>query len=52
MPNTIQILKNCKITDFDAGTVFSGMPSGKTVKGYTPAATPLNDPCACKRKLR
>ena len=34
MSNTIQILENITITDFDIGTVFGGTPSGKMVKGY------------------
>lgn len=34
MSNTIHTLENLTITDFDAGTVFSGTPSGKMVKGY------------------
>ena len=38
MSNTIQVLENLTITDFDTGTVFSGTPSGKMVKGY---AVPL-----------
>lgn len=40
MSNTIHTLENLTITDFDAGTVFSGTPSGKTVKGYA-AASPF-----------
>ena len=38
MSNTIQILENITITDFDIGTVFGGTPSGKMVRGY---AVPL-----------
>ena len=38
MSNTIQILENITITDFDTGTVFGGTPSVKMVKGY---AVPL-----------
>lgn len=46
MSNTIQILENLTITDLDAGTVFSGTPSGKTVKGYAAPSlfTPTVDP--------
>ena len=34
MSNTIHIFENLTVTDFDAGAVFSGSPSGKVVKGY------------------
>jgi cobaltochelatase CobS len=35
MPNAVSILEKLKIADLDAGTVFSGSPSGKAVRGYT-----------------
>lgn len=46
MEHPITILKSLTAIDFDAGTVFSGSPSGKTVKGYTAASlfTPSVDP--------
>lgn len=34
MESTITILQSLQVTEFDAGTVFSGTPSGKMVKGY------------------
>ena len=46
MSNTLSVLQSLQIADFDTGTVFSGTPSGKMVKGYaapslfTPAADP------------
>jgi cobaltochelatase CobS len=46
MSNTISILQNLTPTDLDAGTVFSGNPSGKMVRGFsastmfTPAVNP------------
>lgn len=40
MPDTIHILENLIVIDFDAGTVFSGTPSGKKVKGFA-AASPF-----------
>ncbi len=44
--NTHAILQGLTPTDLDAGTVFSGSPSGKPVKGYTKASpfTPDIDP--------
>lgn len=46
MSNTIHILENLTITDFDAGAVFSGTPSGRMVKGYAAPSlsTPAVDP--------
>lgn len=35
MENTIAILQSLQLAAFDAGTVFSGTPSGKMVKGFT-----------------
>ena len=32
--DTITILQSLQVRDFDAGTIFSGNPSGKMVKGY------------------
>jgi cobaltochelatase CobS len=45
MPNAVSILEKLKIADLDAGTVFSGSPSGKTVRGYAKptAFTPAVD---------
>ena len=45
MSNTISHLQSLVPMDFDAGTVFSGSPSGKTVKGYATASpfTPAVD---------
>jgi cobaltochelatase CobS len=40
MSETLSVLENLTPADLDAGTVFSGSPSGKTVKGYA-AATPF-----------
>ena len=37
--DTITILSNLNPTDLDAGTVFSGTPSGTPVKGYAPNGT-------------
>ena len=34
MENTIAILQSLQPAAFDAGTLFSGTPSGKMVKGY------------------
>lgn len=46
MESTITILQSLQVTDFDAGTVFSGTPSGKMVKGYAAPSlfTPAVDP--------
>lgn len=46
MSNTIHILENLTLTDFDAGAVFSGTPSGKMVRGYAAPSlfTPAVDP--------
>ena len=43
--NLIEGLSNLQPTDLDAGQVFSGKPSGTTVRGYTvPSAyTPAID---------
>ena len=43
--NTIDDLSNLQPTDLDAGEVFSGKPSGTTVRGYAfPSAyTPAID---------
>jgi cobaltochelatase CobS len=47
MFNPLTILQTLTPVDLDAGTVFSGSPSGKMVRGYaaatpfTPAAVPL-----------
>ena len=35
MENTLTILQSLQEADFDAGSVFSGSPSGKKVKGYS-----------------
>lgn len=44
--DTITILQSLQVKDFDAETVFSEPPSGKTVKDYaTPSLfTPVVDP--------
>ena len=44
--DTISILQSLQVVDFDAGTVFSGTPSGKMVKGYAAPSlfTPAVDP--------
>ena len=34
MENTLTIMQSLQIADLDAGTVFSGSPSGRMVKGY------------------
>lgn len=46
MSNAIHILENITLTDFDAGAVFSGTPSGKMVRGYAAPSlfTPAVDP--------
>lgn len=46
MNDTLSVLQSLQIADFDAGTVFSGSPSGKTVKGYAAPSqfTPAVDP--------
>ena len=46
MESTITILQSLQVTDFDAGTVFSGTPSGRMVKGYAAPSlfTPAVDP--------
>lgn len=46
MSHTIHILENLTVMDFEAGTVFSGAPSDKTVKGYAAPSlfTPAVDP--------
>lgn len=46
MDNTLAILQSLQLADFDAGAVFSGSPSGKTVKGYAAPSpfTPAVDP--------
>lgn len=41
MENALTILQSLQLADFDAGAVFSGTPSGKTVKGY---AAPSHSP--------
>lgn len=46
MESPTEILENLTVTDFDAGTVFSGTPSGRAVKGYAAPSlfTPAVDP--------
>lgn len=46
MNDTLSVLQSLQIADFDAGTVFSGSPSGKKVKGYAAPSlfTPAVDP--------
>lgn len=38
MENTVSILENLTPSELDAGQVFSGTPSGTTVKGYAEAS--------------
>lgn len=35
MENMLTVLQSLQVADFDAGAVFSGNPSGKTVKGFS-----------------
>ena len=46
MENTISILQSLQVKDFDAGTIFSGSPSGRMVKGYAERSpfTPVVNP--------